>query len=357
MSAVPATTDRKPTRLEAFRSELLSEDRKTDLYRSLPPHVRPERFERNLVNALMAQPKLLEVDPRRVFREVAKIAALGLVLDPQLGECYLIADGKGEVQARIGYRGLIKLARQSGDIETVYSHDICENDTVRVALGTEKKLEHEPDFLSDRGKQRAFYAVFKTADGEPDFEVMTITEIEAIRDRSDAWKAFKRGAIKSTPWATDFGEMAKKTVLRRLLKRAPMSPELAEVLAEEDRYDMREARDITPRPATVTDRLTALPREDAPTQGFSPEHIERETAEVEAPAEQAEVIEGRLVDEDGALVDDGEPLSEAYVAGRDARKRGQSSKAVPGTLSEQDRIDWIAGWTEADAEMRNGKGA
>ncbi|HVI27486.1 recombinase RecT [Hansschlegelia sp.] len=241
----------KPTRLEAFRLEVLPPERKADLFSSLPSHVRPERFERNLVNALMANPDLMNQDPRLVFREVSKAAALGLYLDPQLGEAYLILAWNGkakrlEPQLRIGYRGLVKLGRQSGEISMIYAHEVHENDLFECVLGDQKSLVHKPDVFGDRGALVGYYAVVKYRDGETDFEPMTVAQVHAIRDRSDAWKAFKDGKIKSTPWATDDGEMSKKTVIRRLVKRIPQSPELAEAIKIEDAAEHGELRASAP---------------------------------------------------------------------------------------------------------------
>lgn len=255
-AVVPAT---RPSPVERFIADVLPPAKEKDVMGSLPEHVKPERFKRNLANALMREPKLLKCDPRVVFREVSKIAALGLLLDPQLGEAYLIADGRGDVQSRVGYRGLIKLARQSGEIASVYARDVCAFDRFHVVEGTNRSITHEPDYRSDRGAPAAYYAVFTLRDGTPDFEVMSVAEIHRIRDRSDAWRAYKAGKIKSTPWATDEGEMAKKTVLRRLLKRAPMSPELADLLGREDELDRRDMRDVSPPVAIVRNPLDDEP--------------------------------------------------------------------------------------------------
>jgi recombination protein RecT len=362
MSAVPALSPERPqTKLERFRAEMLPPDKADEIYRSLPAHVRPERFERNLLNAIMAQPKLLDVDPRLVFREVAKIAALGLILDPQLGECYLIADSRGEVQARVGYRGLIKLARQSGDVEAIYSHDICESDKTHVSLGTDKRLEHEPNFLADRGKQVAFYAVFKVTGGVSDFEIMTLSEIMEIRDRSDAWRAFKANKIKSTPWSSDFGEMAKKTVLRRLLKRAPMSPELADVLAEEDRHDARDARSGASLMPSLASRLAATANPSVITTGFSVDHIADEAGRAaQAHISPVETGEGEWAQpqpeptlaETGAQEARGETVySAARDRGRKDRANGVQKRAVPPEYrGDENLVDaWFQGWDEGAA--------
>jgi recombination protein RecT len=217
---------------EQFMAQVLPPDRKSELRRSLPAHVSPERFERNLFNAVMQNPALMNYAPGLVFREVSKAAALGLYLDPQLGEAYIIEgyDGKLKAKApqlRIGYRGVMKLARQSEEVATIYAHEVCQNDEIECVLGDQKRLNHKPTLFADRGPVIGFYSVVKYKDGTTDFEPMTRAQIDAIRARSDGYKAFQNGLIKSTPWSTDYDEMAKKTAIRRLMKRCPQSPELA----------------------------------------------------------------------------------------------------------------------------------
>lgn len=270
-----------PSRLDVFVGEVLPPERKNLLLSALPSHVKPERFERNLVIAVAQHPKLLNCDPVLVFNEVSKAAALGLYLDPQLGEAYLITgwDGRNRCevpQLRLGYRGLAKLARQSGEIKgTPYAHEACENDLFDASLGTEKRLVHKPAFDADRGSVRLYYSVVKFDDGETDFEIMTVAQIHKIRDRSDAWRAYKDGKIKSTPWATDEEEMAKKTVLRRLLKRLPQSPEIADALRIEDE-DFREPVEL-PR-STLLARLEA--NNNKRSEGFNPEQVARQADQI-----------------------------------------------------------------------------
>lgn len=272
------------TKVDVFIGEVLPPERLDLITATLPAHVKPERFQRNLTVAITQHPDLLNCDPVAVFNEVSKAAALGLYLDPQLGEAYLITGwdskaGRKAPQLRLGYRGLIKLARQSGQITRAYAHEVCENDPCKVTLGTEKTLYHEPDFSRPRGKVLFYYAVAHFADGEVDFEPMPLEKIYAIRERSDGWRAYKAGKIKSTPWATDEEEMAKKTVLRRLLKRLPQSPELAEALRIED-ADFSEV-DGPPR-LSVVQRLQNA-RAHKALAGFSPEHIARELGPAEEP--------------------------------------------------------------------------
>lgn len=369
------------TVVQRYIADVLPPGKSEDVYASLPAHVSPARFERNLANALMREPKLLKVDPRVVYREVCKIAALGLVLDPQLGEAYLIADRNNDVQARIGYRGLIKLTRQSGEVASIYAQDICEHDQTRIRMGTDKVLEHEPDFMKPRGSVGAYYAVIRFKDGSSDFEVMSLAEVHAIRDRSDAWKAYKRGLIKSTPWGTDEGEMAKKTVLRRLLKRCPMSPDLADVLAREDEADMRDATPPEPsRVASLTQRL-----QGSTGSGFAAGYAEAEAAAALGYDEDGVIAGGEDAAGAGADPAPGNPAPEpetpasdapsataapsatdepaegdlatpAYQAGKAARKRGVKASAIPAALTDEaDRADWSSGWADQDEAMKAGR--
>jgi hypothetical protein len=94
--------------------------------------------------------------------------------------------------------------------------------------------------------------VVKYRSGEADFEIMVKDEIDRIRDKSDGYRAYKNQKIKSTPWADHYDEMAKKTVLRRLLKRVPASPDLADALRIEEEADAKEYGARTPHAPTPT---------------------------------------------------------------------------------------------------------
>lgn len=362
-----ALTPSKPTKLDHVRAEILPPDRAQSFYAGMPTHVKPERFMRNLDIALMQNAQLMECDPRLIFREVSKAAALGLYLDPQLGEAYLIVGWNGkrkqhEPQLRIGYRGLIKLGRQSGEISMIYAHEVRANDVFDVDMGAEKKLTHKPDLFGDRGPVVGYYAVVKYRDGDFDFEPLTIAQAHQIRDRSDGWKAFSAGKIKSTPWSTDEEEMSKKTAIRRLTKRIPQSPELAEAIRIEDAAEHSDgvaiAAPVPPRPPMPP----APPRPQI-------EHSADEITDVDA---------GDVVDEDG-VVDDGpvdepgdatdeqsidgdatgdEPTDEGQVdqpaeEKSDAEKELEALAALDASLAKcQNALDIVEVWNEHDILAR-----
>lgn len=247
-----------------MKSALMGEGLRREIEMALPQHVSVSRFQRVLVTSVLHDDRLAAVDPMKVIKAALKIAPLGLLTDPILGEAYLIADSRGEVQVRIGYRGLLKLARQSKEIASIYAHEVYENDEIDCLLGDQKKLHHKPNLFGERGEVVGYYAVVRYTNGETDFEPMTTEQIDAIRDRSDGWKAFKANRIKDTPWASSYDEMAKKTCLRRLLKRLPTSADLADALIHEGEQDQREyrgsdnARDITPAGRTAASRRAAM---------------------------------------------------------------------------------------------------
>jgi recombination protein RecT len=303
VTKIEQTQARQPTKLEAFLGQVIPPNDRDNLARALPAHVPFDRFERNLSNAIMNNPALMNCNPREVFREVAKVAALGLLFDAHLGEAYLITsrgrDGNTVPQARIGYRGLIKLARQSGDVAAIYAHEVCQNDHIECVLGDDKKLVHKPDLFGDRGPVVGYYAVVKFKDGESDFEPMNRGQIDAIRDATDGYKAFKAGKIKSTPWSTSYDEMAKKTVIRRLSKRISLSPDrFSDAIGIEDKAEHieGEAREVLPaaslaarlahQPASVTETVDAALADEAPAHDPDTGEIIEQGGADDATAEQ-----------------------------------------------------------------------
>ena len=140
---------RKLSPVEVFVGEVLNPERKRDVLRALPRGINPDRFEQSLSIAVMQNPALLKVHPGLVFREVVKASSLGLFMDPQLGEAYIVIvrnnrAGRDEPQLRIGYKGLMKLARQTGEIAAIYAHVVYARDLFRIAYGLEFTLIHEP---------------------------------------------------------------------------------------------------------------------------------------------------------------------------------------------------------------------
>jgi len=235
--------------VDQFVMEILPPQKKDEIFRGLPSHIKPAVYERNLHNCLMINPALMGYHPSLVFREVSKAAALGLLLDPALGEAYIIEaynykTKNKEPQLRIGYRGMVKLARQSGNVEKIYAREVCQADEFVVDMGTDERILHRPLMFGARGPVIGYYAVIKFKDGGFDYEPMSTEDIHRIRDRSDGWKAYVDKKISSTPWSTDEVEMAKKTVIRRLIKRQSLSAEVASAIDVEDAAEFPELRSV-----------------------------------------------------------------------------------------------------------------
>ncbi len=287
----------KPTQLDIYRGELLPPAKADELYAAMPAHIKPAVFERNLLNALMANPDLMKFPAALVYREVAKAAGLGLLLDPLLGEAYLVTaynykSKQTEPQLRVGYKGMCKLARHTGEVGNIYAHEIHERDYVEADLGFPKVFHHKPKLFTDRGEIIGYVALIAFKDGTFDFEPMSVEQCHAIRDRSDAWKAFRDNKIKSTPWSTDDSEMSKKTVLRRLLKRQAQSPELVAAQRIEDEADF---------PDMQRSQVPAAPRDAGPPRVTSaPKVIEQQPLPHDATTEQIQAENEALANEENA---------------------------------------------------------
>lgn len=187
----------------------------------LPKHLSPSRLARIALTCLRQTPKLQQCEPTTFIASIMQAAQLGL--EPGvLGQCYLIPFYNSktksmECQFMPGYRGFIDLARRSGKIISLVARAVYENDFFNFEFGLHEKLEHKPA-MNNKGNLIAVYAVAILKDGGHQFEVMSLDEINQIRSSS---KSKDQG-----PWVTHFEEMAKKTVVRRLFKWLPASPEM-----------------------------------------------------------------------------------------------------------------------------------
>lgn len=194
-------------------------------------HLTPERLIRSVIAAVSRTPQLLEATPQSLLQCVMVAAQLGLEPNTPLGHFYLVPfanrkTGKLEATPIIGYRGLVELARRSGKIASVEAHVVHANDPHEVRFGMDAKLWHSPCLTGEPGSPLFVYAIATMEGGAKQAEVMTWSEVMAIKGRS---RASGNG-----PWVTDVEEMAKKTVFRRLSKWLPLTVEAASALEAED---------------------------------------------------------------------------------------------------------------------------
>lgn len=216
---------------ESFETLLIK--MKPEIEKALPKHMSPDRLLRIVLTNVRMNPKLLECSKPSVLGAIMQAAQLGL--EPGLlGQAYLIPyknwkTGKYDCQFIAGYQGLLNLVRRSGQIETIYAGAVRENDLFDVEFGLHQNLKHIPLMKGDRGPLSVFYAYAITKDGGSYFDFMTLDEVKRIRD------TYSKGKDADTsPWKTEFEEMGKKTILRRLSKLLPMSIEIVSAIASDE---------------------------------------------------------------------------------------------------------------------------
>ena len=190
-----------------------------EIKKALPQVITPERFTRMALSALNTTPKLAECSQMSFLGALMNAAQLGLEPNTPLGQAYLIPyrnKGKLECQFQIGYKGLIDMVYRNENIQTVQAQCVYENDDFQYELGLDPKLVHKPA-LKDRGNLILVYALWKSKNGGFGFEVMSKEDVD------DHARRFSQSFGSSySPWKTNYEEMAKKTVIKKCLKYAPL---------------------------------------------------------------------------------------------------------------------------------------
>lgn len=225
-SAMPAKlSDMKPREQVAY----LLDQKKGEIAKMLPAHLNAERLLKVAQIAVTTTPGLLKCDVASLIGAIGQCAQMGLEPNTVLGHAYLVPfktkrkDANGNerwvdsVNVIIGYKGLIDLARRSGQIVSIAAHEVCTNDEFDLVYGLDERLTHKPA-LDDRGDIIGFYAVAKLVGGGHAFEFMSLRQVEAIMLGTQS-----KG--KYGPWKDHFIEMGRKSVVRRLAKYLPLSIE------------------------------------------------------------------------------------------------------------------------------------
>ena len=224
----------KPQAPRSFQDTLRGQWHKIEAV--LPRHMSGERLFQMAVSTYNHDPKLASCDMTSLLSCVMKCSALGV--EPSsvdgLGRAYILPFYNKKIKRNeatfiLGYKGMIDLARRSGQIMDISARAVYEGDEFEYEFGLDEKLRHVPC-----GEERTpdklthVYMVAHFKDGGHYIDVMTRSEVEKVRQRSKAKD--------SGPWVTDYEAMARKSVIRRGFPYLPVSIE-AQMAAASDETD------------------------------------------------------------------------------------------------------------------------
>jgi recombination protein RecT len=358
------------------------ESREDSFKSALPAHIPVERFLRVILTATQRNPDLVAADRQSLFNSALLAAQDGLLPDGREGALVIYntkvkKNGKDEwvkaVQWMPMIAGILKKCRNSGELSSIEAHTVHVNDKFSYRIGVDEQPVHEPEWFGDRGAVVGVYAVAKLKDGSRVSEIMSHREVETVRAVSRAKD--------SGPWTQWWGEMARKTVLRRLSKRLPISSDLDDLIRRDDAlYQFDEAKADAQRhlPRSLAGKLDALanpaPRaaaqiEHQPSDAPTVTDAERDEAEARHEREPTKVTSGKPAQtaadpvageagSAGEVMDDGrfpppdgddapvDPIADARARGREAKEAGLGTRAMPGEYRAEGREAEAAAWME-----------
>lgn len=296
-----------------------------------------EKFVKMLQTAVNKAPALARCTPMSITIAAYQLSELNLSPIPMHGQAYLIPYGE-DCTVQIGWRGLATIAMRDGGVKAIHAEIVYKGDTFICSQGMEPSLRHELNFECDRTEKNilAIYAVATLANGEKMFEVMSKSQVDEVRKNFS--KAGKGG--KMSPWENSYGEMARKTVFKRLCKYLPMSEQLAEAI-DIDNSQYKVIENDPSDQAEVVDDLKARLQSRNPniTPDFS-----ASTGEVYDM--QAEVIEdnGRKYQ-----LDKGDPHMDILNAIEAGMKNGVISHKYLDIILQDKKVDTITKLKKEDA--------
>lgn len=228
-TGVVSTTTNAPAKTAGLKGLLMS--MQGQIAKALPSVLTPERYTRMVMTALSTNPQLQQCTPESFLGAVMQAAQLGVEPNTPLGQAYLIPfrnKGRLEVQFQLGYKAYLDLAYRSGEVTIIDAQAVHKNDEFEYEYGLDPKLKFKPA-LTDRGEVIAYYAMFKTKMGGFNFIVMSKEDI--VNHAKQYSQSF---GSSFSPWKSNFDSMAKKTVLKQVLKYAPLKSEFAKNLAADE---------------------------------------------------------------------------------------------------------------------------
>lgn len=203
---------------------------------ALPPGLPVDRFMRTAIHGIQShrdRDKLGNADRRTLYLAIQKAASDGLVLDGREAALSVFHNkdkGSDEVVYMPMVQGLVKLARNSGEIAKIASEVVYSKDKFTYRPGVDEAPVHEPDwFADDRGEPVGVWATVTLKTGEIIAAVLPKKKVLNVAAKS------RNGYQYDPAKGSFFDEWWKKTAIRNVLKYAPKSNELQEALKADDK--------------------------------------------------------------------------------------------------------------------------
>jgi len=202
----------------------------------LPGYLDAQRFMGMALEAAKAFAASPKVVKESILIAVFQAAKLGLYFDKMLGEAHMVPfktpDGRSLITMIPGYKGLIKLAKKSGDkLVDVKAYIIYDKDEFAQWIdGDGPHFRHVPSTEDDLGRMLGGYALFwLKGEDKPRYHYVSGQKIRKIKS-----SALSRGGAVWKSWEED---MWLKTIIRQAMKLLDLSPDLTVAIARDELID------------------------------------------------------------------------------------------------------------------------
>lgn len=315
-----------------------------------------EKFKAALVTAVAQNPDIFNCETNSIRLALLKCAQDGLVPDNRLAALVPFKDNKRNLllaQYIPMVQGIIQRARDLGEVFSVTANTVHANDEFVIDETDIERMSHvRPKLNTPRGEIIGAYAIFRAPNGR------VIHREIMDRDQIDKTRAVSR-AKNSPAWSEWFGEMARKTVIRRGVKYVAMSPALRQIVEREDEYAVI---DSTARAVEPRQQLSAVQQRLLESNAQAPidikEHVDRETGEIIQSQDRGSPQTTAAVDDSANPQQASEApatLAESRLSpierGRAHYHGGGKRRDIPADLAGTEQADeFLAGFDEAKEE-------
>jgi phage RecT family recombinase len=214
------------TRPQELVEWVRSDERREQIRRALPEGVSLDTFERATASALLTKPELLKAERGSLYIAIIDAALAGLRPDGKQGAIVVYGDKATFIPMIGGVRDVLAEYGWMLTTNVIYDADRFEVDNARGRV-----LHSQARPGVDRGQVEGAYAQAVHRDGRAMAEVMSVAEINHVRDKSSKSK---------NVWADWWTRMAEKTVGHRLAKKLPLDPK------DRERVDRLVAEELEP---------------------------------------------------------------------------------------------------------------